>query len=222
MRMTLNGAAERAELKRLGDDIAELAAHITVATARLLELIGEFDARAGWAEAGAKTCGEWLSWRLGMNLGAAREHVRVARALPALARIREAFVRGQLSYSKVRALTRVATPQTEERLLKASTAMTAAHVERLVRGWRQVDRNSEHRQAVQRQRSRTLSVYPDTDGMYVIEGRLTPEVGALLRQALAAGADRLYAKAQVNDRRPRGRRGAGRPRPAGPVGARKG
>ena len=190
---------ELAELERLGDEIAELSAHLTVATARLLALLGEFDARDGWAEAGAKSCGEWLSWRVGMNLGAAREHVRVARALPELPRIREAFGRGALSYSKVRALTRVATPQTEDRLLKASLAMTAAHVERLVRGWRQVDRNAEHRQAVQRQRSRTLSVYQDTDGMYVIEGRLTPEIGAVLRQALAAGADRLYAKARVND-----------------------
>jgi hypothetical protein len=100
---------ELEELQRLGDDIAELSAHIEVATARLLALIREFDARAGWAEAGAKSCAEWLSWRVGLDLNAAGERVRVARALPSLPRIGDAFGRGELSYSKVRALTRVAT-----------------------------------------------------------------------------------------------------------------
>ena len=187
------------ELNRLGEEIAELSAHIEVATARLLELVGEFDVRAGWAEAGAKSCAEWLSWRVGMDLGAAREHVRVARALPDLPRVRAAFARGELSYSKVRALTRVATPQTEERLLTASTAMPAAHVERLVRAWRQVDRNAENRQAAHRQKTRSLSVYQDADGMYIIHGRLTPEAGAVLRRALEACCDQMYAQARVND-----------------------
>jgi hypothetical protein len=187
------------ELQRLGDDIAELSAHIEVATARLLDMIREFDARTGWAEAGAKSCAEWLSWRVGLDLNAAGERVRVARALPSLPRVRDAFARGMLSYSKVRALTRVATAETEERLLTASQSMTAAHVERLVRAWRRVDRNGENRQAAQRQKSRALTVYQDTDGMYVIHGRLTPETGAVLRQALAACCDRMYAKARVND-----------------------
>jgi len=185
-------------LERLGDDIALLAAHISVATARLLDLIRDFDAGGGWAHAGAKTCAEWLSWRVGMDIGAAREHVRVARALPDLPRVAEAFSSGELSYSKVRALTRVATPQTEERLLTASKAMTAAHVERLVRGWRRVDRNAENQQAAARHRNRSLHVYQDGDGMYVIQGRLTPEAGAVLHQALAAACDRMYGKGPLN------------------------
>src|SRR5207237_4694429 len=189
---------EIAELQRLGDDIAELSAHIEVATARLLDLIREFDARAGWAEAGAKSCAEWLSWRVGLDLNAAYERVRVARALPTLPRISDAFAHGKLSYSKVRALTRVATADIEQRLL-ISTSMTAAQVERLVRAWRRVDRHAENRQAAQRQKSRSLRVYQDADGMYVIQGWLTPEAGAVLRQALAAACDRLYAKARVND-----------------------
>src|SRR5439155_19703944 len=71
--------------------------------------------------------------------------------------------------------------------------------ERLVRGWRHVDRAAENREMAARQRSRTLQVYQDTDGMVVIRGRLTPEVGAVLIQALNAARDRLYAKARVND-----------------------
>src|SRR5881394_3617947 len=96
-------------LERLGDEIAMLSAHIEVATARLLDMIRDFDARGGWAN-GFKTCADWLSWRVGMDRGAAHQRVRVARALPNLPRISQAFACGELSYSKVRALTRVATP----------------------------------------------------------------------------------------------------------------
>src|SRR5207244_10767971 len=73
-----------AELDRLGDEIAELSAHLDAATARLLDLIREFDARAGW-NTGFRSCAEWLSWRVGLDLGAARERVRVAHALGAAA-----------------------------------------------------------------------------------------------------------------------------------------
>jgi hypothetical protein len=185
-------------LERLGDEIALLSAHITVATARLLNLIRDFDARGGWAQAGARSCAEWLSWRVCMDLGAAREHVRVARALANLPRVADAFTRGELSYSKVRALSRVATPATEERLLAVSAAMTAAHVERLVRGWRRVDRNAENEQAAQRHRNRSLHVYQDADGMYVIQGLLAPEAGAVLRQALTAASDRMYGRGPLS------------------------
>src|SRR5881394_3924525 len=184
-------------LERLGDEIAILSAEIEVATARLLDLIRDFDARGGWAN-GFKTCAEWLSWRVGMDLGAAYQRVRVARALPNLPRIAQALARGELSYSKVRALTRVATPETEEQLLKFARCGTAVHFERLVRGWRRVDRNAENLEAAHRHKSRSLYVYQDEDGMFVIRGRLTPEVGAVVRQALAAACDRMHANAPVN------------------------
>ncbi|MBI2197525.1 MAG: DUF222 domain-containing protein, partial [Candidatus Rokubacteria bacterium] len=105
-----------AELDRLGDEIAELSAHLDAATARLLDLIREFDARGGW-NSGFRSCAAWLSWRVGLDLGAARERVRVARALGTLPGLAQALARGELSYAKVRALTRVATPETEARLL---------------------------------------------------------------------------------------------------------
>ncbi len=103
-----------ADTERLGDEIAALAAHLEAATARLLDLIREFDEREGWNH-GFRSCAHWLAWRASMDLGAARERVRVARALPLLPRVAEAFARGELSYAKVRALTRVATPDTEKR-----------------------------------------------------------------------------------------------------------
>ena len=190
---------ERDELERLGDQIAELSAHPEVANARLLDLIREFDARGGWADQGARSCAHWLAWRLGLDLGAARERVRVARALGTLPRLSQAHARGEVSYAKARALTRVATPETEERLLEFSKRGTAAQVERLVRGWRRMDRNAENEETRQRQRSRSLYVHQDEDGMFVVQGRLTPEVGAVLKQALAAAAEAMYQKARVND-----------------------
>jgi len=92
-----------AELDRLGDEIAELSAHLDAATARLLALIREFDARGGWNR-GFRSCAEWLAWRVGLEPGAARERVRVARALGTLPQLAEALARGQVSYSKAAVL----------------------------------------------------------------------------------------------------------------------
>src|SRR5438445_7544316 len=158
------------ELDRLGDEIAELSAHLDAATARLLELIRAFDARGGW-NTGFCSCAAWLSWRVGLDLGAARERVRVARALGTLPLLADALAHGELSYAKVRALTRVATPETEVRLLGVGRAGTAAP-------------------------SRALRVYQDEDGMVVLKGRLEPEVGALVMQALAAARESLYQRAR--------------------------
>src|SRR5438552_3116791 len=182
-----------AELDRLGDEIAELSAHLDAATARLLDLIREFDAREGWGN-GFRSCAAWLTWRVGLDPGAARERVRVARALGTLPRLAQALACGELSYAKVRALTRVATPETEERLLGVGRAGTAEHVERIVRAWRRVDRNAEAAEAVGLHKSRALHVYQDEDGMVVVRGRLDREVGAVLIQALAAARETLYRK----------------------------
>ena len=180
-------------LKQLGDEIAELAAHVDAATARLLELIREFDVREGWGN-GFRSCAEWLTWRIGLAPGAAREHVRVARALATLPRLAQALARGELSYSKVRAITRVATPNTEERLLAVGRGGTAAHVECIVRAWRAVDRKAEVQETAKRHRARGVHVYQDEDGMVIVRGRLEPEAGALLMQALAAARETLYQR----------------------------
>jgi Domain of unknown function (DUF222)/HNH endonuclease len=190
--------ARTAELERLGDEIAELAVHLDAATARLLDLIRAFDARGGWGN-GFRSCAAWLSWRVGLEPGAAREHVRVARALGSLPRLAQALARGELSYSKVRALTRVATPETEERLLAVGRAGTAEHVEMIVRGWRRMDRKAEAQETTRRHRNRALLVYPDGDGMVVIRGRLEPEVGAVVMQALAAAREALYRRRETKN-----------------------
>src|SRR5438105_15915979 len=102
-------------LDRLGDEIAEPSAHLDAATTRLLDLIREFDNRAGW-NTGFRSCAAWLSWRVGLDIGAARERVRVAHALERLPRLAQALARGELSYAKVRAPKRGAAAETEEPL----------------------------------------------------------------------------------------------------------
>ena len=185
-----------AALDRLGDEIPELSAHLDAATARLLDLIREFDARGGW-NTGFRSCAVWLSWRVGLDLGAARERVRVARALATLPRLAQALARGELSYAKVRALTRVATPDTEERLLAVGRAGTAEHVERIVRGWRRVDRKAEAEETRRRHVSRGLHV--SRRGRH---GRRARAAGAAGRRRAPASAGRGARDAvSANDKR---------------------
>src|SRR3954469_657547 len=125
MMLTPTPNPELEALERLGDEIAVLSAHISVATARLLDLIRDFDTGAGWGYAGAKSCAEWLSWRVGMDLGAAREHVRVARALPNLPRVAQAFTRGELSYVIQGRLTPRPAPSRGRRWRRPVTGCTA-------------------------------------------------------------------------------------------------
>ena len=150
-------------------------------------MIRRFDERNGWA--GCVSCAEWLGWRTGLAPGAAREHVRVARALAELPRLSDAMRRGKVSYSKVRAITRVATPETEDDLLNVALSGTAAHVEKIVRAWRRVDRLAEQTEDRRRHETRSLRTWVDEDGMVVVRGRLSPEVGAVVRRALEAACD---------------------------------
>jgi hypothetical protein len=185
------GGTELEEIDALGERIAELAAQISAATYELLAMLRDFDERGGW-NTGFHSCADWLVWRVGLDRGAAREKVRVARALGALPLLSAALRRGELSYSKVRALTRIATPANEPDLLSFGRAGTAAHVERLVRGMRRVDHLASGVGERRRHAARYLHAYTDDDGMVVVRGRLAPEAGAALLRALEAGAEALY------------------------------
>ncbi len=187
------GPAQPAELELLGNQIAELSARIDAATYDLLCHLHEFDRRYGWE--GWRSCAHWLNWRTGLDLGAAREKLRVAAALADLNHVSAAMARGQLSYSKVRALTRVASPATEARLLAVALCATAAQVERLVRAWRRADRDAQPDAEQVLLASRALTMQVDEDGMVVLRGRLPPEVGALLLRAVEAAMQQVPASA---------------------------
>jgi 5-methylcytosine-specific restriction endonuclease McrA len=186
------------ELQRLENEIAELSASIDAATHRLLMLIAEYDRRGGWNNGACRSCAHWLSWRTGLDLGAAREKVRVARALEKLPSVSEALRRGEISYSKARAVTRVATPETEQKLLEVARNGSASQVEKIVRAWRRADVAEELRQANRQHERRSLRTYTDENGMLVIRGHLSPEVGAVLVRALEAAQEQLYRKGDKN------------------------
>ena len=194
---TLPDPAEAPDLDRLGNQIAELSARIQVATYELLCYLREFDRHHGWE--GFRSCAHWLNWRTGLDLGAAREKLRVAAALADLNHISAAMACGRLSYSTVRALTRVATPATEARLVAVACCATAAQVERLVRAWRQADRAAQPDAEQVRLASRALSTRVDDAGMLVLRARLTPEVGAVVLRALEAALEQVPAAAQEDE-----------------------
>ncbi len=181
-------AGSNSDTDPLGDEIALLCAHITAATYRLLCLLKVYDEEERWQ--GFRSCAHWLSWRTGISLGPAREKVRVARCLPSLSRISEAFAKGEISYSKARAMTRIANPENEMELLTFARHGTTAQVERLVREWRRLDQGDASQAT--RAECRGLSVWLTDDGSYELRGRLNPEVGALLLKALEVAEARLY------------------------------
>jgi Domain of unknown function (DUF222) len=185
-------ATRQLHKEQLGDQITELAAHIHAATFRLLELIREFDSCEGWAGEGVLSCAHWLNWKCGMAIGVARERVRVAHALKELPKISQTFRKGKISYSKVRAITRVATRKNENYLLMISHFGTAHHVEQVVTNYRSVKRNEALESAQEQHVQRELRWFVDDDGYWVIRGRLPPESGALVAQVLEQVIEEQY------------------------------
>ncbi len=174
-------------LERLEAQICELAGHLAAATCRFLILLGDFDARRGWADWEMTSCAAWLSWKCQMSSGTAREHVRVARALRDLPVTRTEFGAGRLSYAKVRALTRIATPATEADLAELAGPMTANQLERFARAHRQVSSVDDAAARVRRR----LAWRIEEDGSLSGTFRLPPLQGAVLLKALRAAAGDL-------------------------------
>lgn len=179
-------------LEEIEEQVVTLAAHIHAATRRMLALIAEFDRRRGWELGGHRSCTHWLAFRTGMDMGAAREKVRAARALEDLPEIGASMARGELSFSKVRALTRVANAENESDLLELARGTTAHQLERMVRAFRRGTREEEGERERRLHESRSFSVFPDEEGMYLVKGRLPAEVGALLMRAVEAASDHLF------------------------------
>ena len=153
---------EHDELRQLGERIADLAASINAAEGRMMALLADFDRRGGW-KGDFGSCAEWLAWRTGTKIGPARERVRAARALVALPRTAEALSKGRLSYAKVRAITRVATPESEEELLEFARTASAARLEQRVRMWKQLSQPSRRGSARTPRRARMNRVRARSD-----------------------------------------------------------
>lgn len=172
-----------AELRRA---VTDMAAHINLADWRFIKLVAAMDRRRGWNERGYCNLGNWLDHRCGLGPCAARERIRIGRALARLPRIDAAFRDGVLSYSKVRAVTRVATRDTEAVLLDIAGRSSAAQLESLVRTYERVDRSDVQR--VPSEQRRGLSWHYE-DGMLVVTATVPAARGALVINALQKVVD---------------------------------
>src|SRR5687767_14024452 len=182
------------EVAALGEAIAETAAIVDIATHRFLTQLREFDRVDGWHRAGALSCAHWLSWRVGMDLGAAREKVRVATKLGELPLIDEALRKGEISYSKVRAMTRVATADNEAELLGMARCATGAQLEKICRLKRRVNGLADEREVECR---RYVVERPTEDGLVSIQLRHLPDEAARVMKALAVMGDGTRADGAV-------------------------
>jgi hypothetical protein len=175
--------------EKLGQKITLLPGLMNVGSHSLQTLIAEFDERKGWSGDGTvRSCAHWLNWQCGIALGAAREKVRVARCLQQLPLIDASFASGEISYSKVRAMTRVATPENEDFLLMIARYGTASHVEKVVAKYKSVQTANDDAKEREQENERKLVYFQDQNDMWVIHAKLPPEVGALVVKAIEAVA----------------------------------
>src|SRR4051812_2450296 len=175
-------------LERLEADIVALATQLTAATARLLDMIGEFDAAEGWRDWGMRSTAHWLTWKCGIGMTAAREQVRVARSLRGLPVTAGAFAAGRLSYSKVRAVTRFATADDEASIVEVAECATAAQMEQLQAAMRRARTANDVRE---RHAARGVRYHFDDDGSMVGTFRLPPEAAATVVKAFDVARGRL-------------------------------
>jgi len=184
----LNSAdVSRATLRALLEEARLLMGQERALQYRLAVVLRELDTRAH-VDGRPMRLPRWLHDTFGLTFGAAREKVRTARALGQLPLIDAAFRDGELSYSKVRALTRAATPENEAQLLSLAGRSDAEGVERLVRHVKQQACLEDVQALI---RSRSLSTRWDETGALVVQGRLTPEQGEVFLKALAKATEAL-------------------------------
>ena len=181
----------------LAAEITTLAGHLNAAHYRFLKLLDEFDREQGWAGPGVRSLAHWLNWKCGIGELVAREKVRVARALRELPLIDASFQRGQISYSKVRAMTRAATPGNEAQLLNIARHGTAEHIERLVRVYRRCRKRAETSPGeTERRREERFYCFDEDEDTTVFGGRVSAEQGRLLMKAL----DAMVAEMDADER----------------------
>ena len=189
----------RRSLDDLEAEIVTLAQRINAFEYEFLTLVREFDLRQGWKAYHFNNCAEWLNMKCGLCPGTAREKLRVANALFNLPLTAGAFKSGELSYSKARALTRIATPRTERGLLDYAIPATARQVDDHCRQLRNVQRELSTRDAERLHRARYLSHSLHGDGSATISVELPRESGELVFRALEMALAAIGTSDEVGD-----------------------
>ena len=171
-------------IETLESEIVTLHARLCAEEYQFLVKLREFDLRQGWRPYHFNHCAEWLNMKCGISLSTGREKLRVAKALFFLPHISGAYQNGELSYSKVRAMTRVATEITERELLGYARKATASQVDQHCAGLRNVQQKFSNPCANRAHAQRRLRVTPTLDGRFLLNGELPEESARLVLKAL--------------------------------------
>jgi hypothetical protein len=197
----LDGDLDAVPLPRLEAHICAWAGRLAAATCTWLLALAVFDRREGWAGVGIRSCAHWLSRRCGISTRTGYDHLRVAHALERLPALRHAFAAGRLSYSKVRAIARVAEPDTDEEWVRQALSCTAGQLDRLVAAYDRLH-PADEQDAERRHDRRRLTWRWDDDGMLVAHVVLSPEDGAMFVKAIDAARASLDDTSPVPDADP--------------------
>lgn len=181
--------------EQLDDELCALAAQIAAATCRFILLISELDRRRAWAQWGARSMAHWLSYRCGLSLSTGREHVRVGRAIEDLPEIRDAFAKGEISYSKVRAIVRIAEPETEATMLELARFATASQLEHIVSSMVTATRGAATSQLEQRR----VRIRREADGAVTLIARLTADQYAVVDAAISRAVGDIPSDEAADD-----------------------
>ena len=156
---------------------------------RWLLLIARLDAADGCHRLGFHSTAAWLAYACGLSKRTANDHVRAAQALAEFEALAESMSAGRVSYSHVRAISRIARAGEVglvDSLLNVAEHGTVAHLEVIIRGLHTVDLNE----------TRDSDWVPDDyvrhgwtkDARWRVSARMDPEQGALVESAVAAVA----------------------------------
>ena len=189
--------AEREHLARVEAELRELAGHIYAAQARYLELVGEFDRLKGWADRGYRTANQWLSITTGAAPSTAREQLRVADSLRGFREAQAALARGELSYDKVAAATKMMTPVNESDLVHVAIHAAPSDLQAMVSAYLAAERvrRIDAGEIDEPFETRYLSSWFDDHGSFRMKARLDADEGQVVRAALDAASERLFRSA---------------------------
>jgi Domain of unknown function (DUF222) len=169
--------------------IGALAPHVHAGTAELVDLAAAFDTEGSWADPGMRSCAHWLSINIGVDVWTGGEMVRVGHALERLPALHAAFADGRLSFDKMRAVTRVATPEDDEVWLQIALHASGGQLARICRGVRQALAADDPRRQDDPLLKRGVRVWWRDDGMLELMAVLPQEDGAVVMAALDAAAE---------------------------------
>jgi Domain of unknown function (DUF222) len=172
--------------EKLEAELCQLAADLSAATARWFDLIVAYDTRRIWEQWECRSMAYWLAAHVGVSLVTARQYVQVAHKIQQFPLLKAEFAAGRLSYSRVRAVARCVTPETEEAMVAMAQHATAPQLERFAAGVDRVRKQAVLGDDATQHAARSLTMIQDDDGTWIVRGRLPADIGVAWKRAIDA------------------------------------